>query len=105
MPVAPKSWIFVWSRICLWVWIIYFVLLIPIAIISISFYTDALYLSYLFAILLIFPIIGLFKPDGVKRSWYVKILLLTLLFFILVNWTLIIGALIAQLFGRNISAT
>jgi cellulose synthase/poly-beta-1,6-N-acetylglucosamine synthase-like glycosyltransferase len=103
LPTSTQSWIVLWSRICLWVWITYFILLIPIAIISIVLYTDALYLAYLFAILLIFPIIGLFKPDGAKRSWYVKILLISLLFSILVNWTLIIGALIAQMFGHNIA--
>ena len=104
METTPsKNWIFLLSRICLWAWIIYFVLLIPISIISASVYIAIYSASKILAILLIFPIIGIIKPGDAKRSYFVKVLLLSLFFSILVNFTLIIGASIAHLFGYDIT--
>jgi hypothetical protein len=82
-PTANKNWMISGSRICLWAWIIYAIAFIPLSLVLAPTYIS--YLSRVLAILLIFPIIEIFNPLGTERSYFVKMLLLSLLFLILGN--------------------
>ncbi len=86
------------ARIALWIWVIYCLLLIPVAAESIVTYSLLLYLVRPLALLMLIPIIGFATARDWPSRWsFLRILCGILLVSIIVNWTLVIGVALAEL--------